>query len=65
MTETDDEGGRTIGVRLAPERAAELDRLAHDWRKDASELAKEFPEAEIEAQHGLRYGAWPRKHMYR
>jgi hypothetical protein len=65
LNASDHEGGRTFLVRLAPNRVAELDRLAKDLQKDASELAREFLEAEIEAQHGLSYGPWQRKYMYR
>jgi len=61
----DKDAGRVLAIRLAPERAAQLDRLAQDLKRDATELAKEFLEAEIEAQHGLKYGPWLRKYMYR
>ena len=57
--------GRLVSVRIAPERAAELDRLARDLKNDPAELATEFLEAEIEAQHGLSYGPWLRRYMYR
>jgi hypothetical protein len=57
--------GRQASVRIAPERAADLERLARDLKKDPAELATEFLEAEIEARHGLRYGPWLRRYMYR
>jgi hypothetical protein len=60
-----DDAERVLTIRLAPERAAELARLAHDLNKDAGEVAKEFLEAEIEARHGLNHGPSLRKYMYR
>ena len=57
--------GRTLVIRIGAERVRELDRLANHLKRNADELAKEFLEAEIEAQHGLSFGPWLRKHMYR
>jgi hypothetical protein len=57
--------GLVLTIQLAPERATELQRLAQHSKKEPSELAKELLEAEIEAQHGLNYGPWLRKYMYR
>jgi hypothetical protein len=56
---------RTVIICLAPERSRQLERLAKDLKKEPDELAKEFLEAEIEAQHGLSYGPWRRRYMYR
>ena len=54
-----------VTIRLMPARAAELRRLAGDFGKEVAELAKEYLESEVEAEHGLRYGPWLRKYMYR
>jgi hypothetical protein len=62
---SNDEAGQVLVIRIAPERAAELDRLAQAQNRDAREVAKELLEAEIEAQHGLSYGPFLRKYMYR
>jgi hypothetical protein len=62
---SNEEAGQVLVIRIAPERAAELDRLAQAQKKDARDRAKEFLEAEIEAQHGLSYGPYLRKYMYR
>ncbi len=59
------EAGQVVVIRLAPSRVAELERLAGHLKKRPDELAKEFLEAEIEAQHGLTYGPRLRKHIYR
>jgi hypothetical protein len=60
-----EQAGRIVIVTIGPERAAELDRLAQDLKRDATELAKEFLETEIEAEHGLRFGPVLRKYIYR
>ena len=60
-----DDADLVITVRLAPARAAELRRLAADFGKDVAERATEYLEIEVEAEHGLRYGPWLRKYMYR
>ena len=62
---SNEEAGQVLVIRISPERAAELDRLAQAQKKDTRELAKELLEAEIEAQHGLSYGPYLRKYMYR
>ena len=61
----DEQAGRIVTIKTAPERAAELDRLAQDLKRDATELAKEFLETEIEAEHGLTFGPVLRKYIYR
>jgi len=62
---SNEEAGQVLVIRIAPERAAELDRLAQAQKKDARELAKELLEVEIEAQHGLSYGPYLRRYMCR
>lgn len=62
---SDNLAGRMITVRLSPERAVELARLARDLKKDEVELVSEILETEIEAQYGIRYGPFRRKHLYR
>ncbi len=52
-------------VRISPERASELGRLAQVADKPVEELASELLEAEIEAQHGLEHGPFLRRYMYR
>jgi predicted HicB family RNase H-like nuclease len=59
------DGDLTVTIRISPERARELYRLAEKEKSSLDDLAKQFLETEIEAQYGLIYGPWSRRHMYR
>jgi hypothetical protein len=59
------DGDVIVTIRISPERAQELHRLAEKEKSSLDGLAKQFLEAEIEAQYGLIYGPWSRRHMYR
>jgi hypothetical protein len=61
----DEQAGRIVRIRIAPERAVELDRRAQDFKTAATEPAKEPLETGIKAEHGLRFGPVLRKHIYR
>jgi hypothetical protein len=62
---SDHEGHSTVTIKLSADRAQELKRLAEKQQMSIVDLAKAFLETEIEAQHGLTYGPWLRRYMYR
>jgi predicted HicB family RNase H-like nuclease len=59
------DGDLTVTIRLSPERTREIVRLAAKEKSSLDDVAKQLLETEIEAQYGLIYGPFSRRHMYR